>query len=248
MSCAQIQYIKLVSLPVVRMVLKLQVIPTVGVEGDDAEKKRLAMLKHFSRLVDSSAKKAKFLSAFQKRSRSGALEEQPGAADSSTGKTSAGADEQPDDRKQATAAESSGRKTAAGADEQSDYMELDGGMHGDSMQRLECDTKQQASGLAEAEVKAEEEEVPSAGVQAETVQKQEASGKGKRSGSDVESSSCDTDEKAEDLQAIEAEMEEALQEVGDDPGEIWTCSSFSTLLTDTQSTLAQCVLHHPQVC
>ena len=248
MSCAQMQYIQLVSLPVVRMVLKLQVIPTVGVEGDDAEKKQLAMLKHFSRLVDPSAKKAKFLSAFQKRPRSGTLEEQPGDADSSAGKTPAGADEQPDDRKQAIAAESSGRKTAAGADEQSDYMELDGGMHGDSMQRLECDTAQQASDVAEVEVKAEKEEVPSAGARAETVQKQEASGKGKRSGSDVKSSSCDTDVKAEDLQANKDEMEEALQEVGDEPGEIWTCSSFSTLLTETRSALPQCVLNHPHVC
>ena len=40
------------------------------------------MLKHFSRLVDSSARKAKFLSAFQKRPRSGTLGDQPGAQDS----------------------------------------------------------------------------------------------------------------------------------------------------------------------
>ena len=230
------------------MVLELQVIPTVGVEGDDAEKKRLAMLKHFSRLVDSSAKKAKFLSAFQKRPCSGTLEEQPGAADSSTGKTAAGADEQPHDRRQVTAAENSGRKTVADADMQSDYMKLDCGMHRDSMQRLECDTKQQASGLAEVGVKAEEEEVPSAGAQAKTVQKQEAAVEGKRSGSDVVISSCDTDVKAEDLQAIKDEMEEALQNEGDDLGEIWTCSSFSTLLTGAQLTLAQSVLHHLHVC
>ncbi len=61
----------------------VQVIPTVGVEGDESDKKRLAMLKHFSRLVDPSAKKAKFLSAFQKRPRSETLEEQATTADSS---------------------------------------------------------------------------------------------------------------------------------------------------------------------
>lgn len=59
----------------------MQVIPTVGVEGDDGDKKRRAIVKHFSRLVDSSAKKAKFLSAFQKKPSSG--EELPPSADPS---------------------------------------------------------------------------------------------------------------------------------------------------------------------
>ena len=57
-------------------------IPTVGVDGENADRNRRAMLKHFSRLVDSSARKAKFLSAFQKRPRSGTLGDQPGAQDS----------------------------------------------------------------------------------------------------------------------------------------------------------------------
>ena len=48
----------------------VQVIPTVGVDGDNADKNKRAMLKHFRNLVDETASKATFLAAF-KRSGSG---------------------------------------------------------------------------------------------------------------------------------------------------------------------------------
>lgn len=51
----------------------LQVIPTVGVEGKEGEKRRRAMLKRFSRLVDQTSAKAKFLQAYQPRQGSGVL-------------------------------------------------------------------------------------------------------------------------------------------------------------------------------
>ena len=43
------------------LLVLLQVIPTVGVDGENADRNRRAMLKHFSRLVDSSARKAQIL-------------------------------------------------------------------------------------------------------------------------------------------------------------------------------------------
>ena len=46
--------------------LGMQVIPTVGVGGDDGDKKNAAMLKHFRNLVDETASKARFLSSFQR--------------------------------------------------------------------------------------------------------------------------------------------------------------------------------------
>ena len=46
----------------------MQVIPTVGVGGDDSDKKNAAMLKHFRNLVDETASKARFLSSFQRSS------------------------------------------------------------------------------------------------------------------------------------------------------------------------------------
>ena len=70
-----------ISVTHVNTLISLQVIPTVGVEGENADRNRRAMLKHFSRLVDSSARKAKFLSAFQKRPHSCTLDDQPGAQD-----------------------------------------------------------------------------------------------------------------------------------------------------------------------
>ena len=45
----------------VKPAVLLQVIPTVGVEGEDGEKQRLAMLRHLGDLVDQTASKAKFL-------------------------------------------------------------------------------------------------------------------------------------------------------------------------------------------
>ena len=55
------------------MMRMLQVIPTVGVEGKEGEKRRRAILKRFSRLVDQTYSKAKFLQAFQSRQDSGAV-------------------------------------------------------------------------------------------------------------------------------------------------------------------------------
>ncbi|MEW5298883.1 MAG: hypothetical protein WDW36_001957 [Sanguina aurantia] len=43
----------------VRFLRPQQVIPTVGVEGDDAEKKLKSILKHFNRLIDDGASKAR---------------------------------------------------------------------------------------------------------------------------------------------------------------------------------------------
>ncbi|KAK9840432.1 hypothetical protein WJX74_009841 [Apatococcus lobatus] len=50
----------------VRWLKPQQVIPTVGVGGDDGDKKNAAMLKHFRNLVDETASKARFLSTFQR--------------------------------------------------------------------------------------------------------------------------------------------------------------------------------------
>ena len=49
----------------------LQVVPTVGVGGEDAEKCAARMVKHFRNLVDETASKAKFLLAFQRGSAGG---------------------------------------------------------------------------------------------------------------------------------------------------------------------------------
>ncbi|KAK9865080.1 hypothetical protein WJX84_011403 [Apatococcus fuscideae] len=50
----------------VRWLKPQKVIPTVGVGGDDSDKKNAAMLKHFRNLVDETASKARFLSTFQR--------------------------------------------------------------------------------------------------------------------------------------------------------------------------------------
>lgn len=46
----------------------VQVVPTVGVSGEDGEKRRTAMLNHFRHLVDGTAAKANFLSRWTKSS------------------------------------------------------------------------------------------------------------------------------------------------------------------------------------
>lgn len=51
----------------------LQVIPTVGVGGQEGEKRRRAMLKHFNRLLDQTSAKARFLQAFEDRQSSDAV-------------------------------------------------------------------------------------------------------------------------------------------------------------------------------
>ena len=48
-------------------------VPTVGIEGPDGERRRRAMLKAFSTLVHETASRAKFLAAFQRKASSGAL-------------------------------------------------------------------------------------------------------------------------------------------------------------------------------
>lgn len=47
------------------MSFNFQVIPTVGVEGENGEKNLRSMLKHFRNLVDENASKANFLAAFK---------------------------------------------------------------------------------------------------------------------------------------------------------------------------------------
>ncbi|GIL67665.1 hypothetical protein Vafri_21002, partial [Volvox africanus] len=51
----------------VRWLRPQQVIPTVGVGGDDGERNRVAMLKHFRTLVDETASKARFLAGMRNR-------------------------------------------------------------------------------------------------------------------------------------------------------------------------------------
>lgn len=51
----------------VRFLRPVQVIPTVGVSGDDPEKAAAKMCAHFRGLIDESAAKAKFLATFRPR-------------------------------------------------------------------------------------------------------------------------------------------------------------------------------------
>jgi hypothetical protein len=44
----------------------LQVVPTVGMGGDDGEKKNATMLKHFRNLMDETASKQRFLAPFHR--------------------------------------------------------------------------------------------------------------------------------------------------------------------------------------
>ena len=64
-----------------------QVIPTVGVDGENADRNKRAMLKHFRNLVDETASKASFLAAF-KRSDSSKTEALARAGSSIAGKDS----------------------------------------------------------------------------------------------------------------------------------------------------------------
>jgi hypothetical protein len=57
--------------------LAWQVIPTVGVSGEDGEKRRAAMLEHFRNLVDGNAAKANFLSRWKKTAAIGPAPESP---------------------------------------------------------------------------------------------------------------------------------------------------------------------------
>lgn len=63
----------LLALHEVKLSIIPQVIPTVGVDGENADRNRRAMLKHFRNLVDETASKASFLAAF-KRSDSARVE------------------------------------------------------------------------------------------------------------------------------------------------------------------------------
>ena len=67
-----------------------QVIPTVGVDGPDGEKRRLAMLKAFSSLVCETASRAKFLNRFQRRPSGSGSPHAPGAAEEEPGASAAG--------------------------------------------------------------------------------------------------------------------------------------------------------------
>ena len=46
--------------------MNVQVIPTVGVDGGNADKNKNSILKHFRNLVNETASKASFLAAFQR--------------------------------------------------------------------------------------------------------------------------------------------------------------------------------------
>ena len=182
--------------------LTVQVIPTVGVEGEDGEKKRLAMLKHFSRLLDPLAKKAKFLSAFQKKPSSTPQDELPATASVSLKAAPSGAH----------AAEGAVHvKEEAGAQTGS------GGLHDST----EGPVKQEkdlsladikAEGIkVEAEV-AEEKPMQKGAARAEVVEDIELPGKGKDPESEADISTSDSDVKPEELQAVKEELADCLQD------------------------------------
>ncbi len=192
-------------------VLMVQVIPTVGVEGDDGDKKRLAMLKHFSRLVDPLAKKAKFLSAFQKKPSSTAPDELTATASGSLKAAPSGAH----------------------ANEEAVHVKEEGGMQTGSAslhESKEGPVKDEKD-LSLADIKAEDikvedeaaEEKPmqEGAAQAEVVEDTDVPGKGKDPESEVDISTSDSDVKPEELQAVKEELADCLQD-GTKAGE--TCS------------------------
>lgn len=69
-----------------------QVIPTVGVEGENAERNLRSMLKHFRNLVDENASKATFLAAFKGKQSLNRTESTHSSAMSDTAKSELDAD------------------------------------------------------------------------------------------------------------------------------------------------------------
>ena len=202
--------------------LKVQVIPTVGVEGDDGDKKRLAILKHFSRLVDPSAKKAKFLSAFQKKPSWAAQDELPAIASGSLKAAPSGAH----------------------AAEEAVHVKEEGGMHtgsGGHHESTEGLVKQEKD-LSLAYLKAEDVKVKAEAAEEEPAQNGAAQaevytdrpGKDKDPESEIDISTSDSDVKPEELQAVKDELADCLQDSAK-AGE--NCSSIHSQRGDVEMRL-----------
>ena len=194
-----------------KVLVLLQVIPTVGVDGENADRNRRAMLKHFSRLVDSSARKAKFLSAFQKRPRSGTLGDQPGAQDGGTMTPATDKDGQLGSVKPDVVhgTDSSGRKPGSNDKPQPQDVKSEGLQQesANCMDDIQQDNAKQEDGKApdfSIGLKQENGKVSEhASLQPQHIKIEDVSENGKLADSEAEISSCDESVKAEELRGIE---------------------------------------------
>ena len=162
------------------------------------------MLKHFSRLIDPSAKKAKFLSAFQRKPYSGPGDE---LAANDSGSLQAA-------------------PSGAQAAEEADHVKEEDGMHTASAcliggrqgaVKQENGAVKQEKDLSLADIKAEEEaaeDQPMEGgaAQADISGDKGWNGKGKDPESEVDISTSDSDVKPEYLQAVKEELADCLQD------------------------------------
>ena len=213
------------------LLVLLQVIPTVGVDGENADRNRRAMLKHFSRLVDSSARKAKFLSAFQKRPRSGTLGDQPGAKDSGMMTSVTDKDGQLDSVKadvlQGT--DSSMGKQGSGDKVQPKNVQSEGLQQESKscMDDIQQDIAEQEDGKApdfSTGLKQENGKgFEHASLQPQHIKTEDGLGGGKLADSEAEISSCDGSMKAEEPQATEDGIAVCMEH-GKDPSELLSCS------------------------
>ena len=185
--------------------LAVQVIPTVGVEGEDGDKRRLAMLKHFSRLVDPVAKKAQFLSAFQKKPSSALQDDLPVAARGSL----------------------KAAPSCAHADENAVQVKEEEGRQpgGNCLAQSGTGAVKQEKDLSSADIKAdgqatEDQTMKDGAAQAEISEEVGRPGRGRDPESEVDISISDSDVKPEDLQAVKEELADCLQddtEAGESP-------------------------------
>lgn len=180
-----------------RAVLTVQVIPTVGVEGEDGDKKRLAMLKHFSRLVDPLAKKAKFLSAFQKKPSSILQDDLPAAASGSLKAQPEGAHA---DEDAVQVKEEEGRQPGSGC-----------------LNESKSGAVKQENDLSSADIKVtdeatEEQTMKKGAARADIPEEMSLPGRGRDPESEVDISTSDSDVKPEDLQAVKEELADCLQD------------------------------------
>ena len=210
-----------------KLLVLLQVIPTVGVDGENADRNRRAMLKHFSRLVDSSARKAKFLSAFQKRPRSGTLGDQPGAQDSGMMTSVIDEDGQLDSVKAGVlqGTDSSMGKPGSNDKGQPKGVKSEGLLQEGSscMDDILQDIAKQEDGKApdySTGLKQENGKVHDcASLQPQHIKTEDVSGSGKLADSEAEISSCDGSMKAEEPRADE-DGAAVCMEHGKDPSEL----------------------------
>ena len=219
--------------------LVAQVIPTVGVEGEDGAKRRLTMLKHFSRLVDPSAKKAKFLSAFQKKPSSGPRDDLPATDSGSLQAATSGAQAA---EEAGPVKEEAGMQTASGC--------LDERRQGAVKQENGAVKQQKDLSLADIkaeDVAAEDQPTKVGAAQAAASGDKGAHRKGKDAESEVDISTSDSDLKSEDLQAVKEELADCLQD-SDRAGETHPMIHFKELLnlyilvSETSMTAALCLL------